>query len=111
MMFLVCNHVPFAAGAVGVSDSASRRRLGLDNADDVMKIAEPSMSKRSICLIFDIPIAVVSVVLCVSGLWLWLDLWRDNRELAITAAYFVFPVAAGLIAVAPIMLWNTLSRS
>jgi hypothetical protein len=39
------------------------------------------------------------------ALWLWLDLWRDNRELATTTAYYIFPVARGLVVVPSIMLW------
>jgi hypothetical protein len=68
------------------------------------------MTERSICLIFDIPVAVVSFALCGCALWLWFDLWRDNRELAITAAFFIFPTAASLIAIPSIMLWITLSK-
>jgi hypothetical protein len=54
------------------------------------------MTERVLTLIFDISLSIVSLGLCGAALWLWLDLWRDNRELATIITYYIFPVAGGL---------------
>src|ERR1700675_201110 len=62
------------------------------------------MTERTLTLLFNISFAIISFGLCGVALWLWLDLWRDNRELATITAYYIFPVATGLVVVPSIML-------